>query len=156
MFVIPCAPCLEYPIENLTHGRLYPYQMIVPKFKSILFGFHTSSRFIAKVTFASIPSNIETCRMHIFLYLVGNLQTLKTRISFLGIAFKVSMLSIPLTDSFRNQELEKITKNTVYFLPIKIGKINSSHCLQNKEKRVLNLFCRLILISAPVVAYSVG
>ena len=70
------------PIENLTRGRLYPYQMIVPKFKCILFGFHKNSWFIAKVTFASIPSNIENCRMHIFLHLVDNLQTPKTRISF--------------------------------------------------------------------------
>ena len=42
------------------------------------------SRFIAKVTFASIPSNIEDRRMHIFLHLVDNLQTPKTRNSFFG------------------------------------------------------------------------
>ena len=26
--MIPCAPCLEYPIENLTRGRLYPYDLL--------------------------------------------------------------------------------------------------------------------------------
>ena len=84
VFVIPCVPCLEYPIENLIRGRLYPCHMTVPRFKCILFGFHKISRFIAKVTFASIPGNIEDRRMQIFLDLVDNLQTRKTTISFFG------------------------------------------------------------------------
>ena len=82
-------------------------QMIVPKFECILFGFHRISLFIAKIAFASIPSNIGDCRMHIFVRLVDNLQTPKTIISYF---FGHRLLSIPLSGSFRNQALEKITK----------------------------------------------
>ena len=116
--------------------------MIVPKFKCILFGFHKISWFIAKVTFDSIPGNIEDRRMHIFLHLFDNLQTPKTRISFFGHHPQGFAVSIPLSGSFRNQDLEKITKNTVSFLPIKIGKVSSGHCRPNKEKRILTGYIR--------------
>ena len=141
MFVIPCSPCLEYPIENLTRGRMYPYQMIAPKFKCILFSFHKISWFIAKVMFASIPSNmIEDCRMHIFLHLVDNLQTPKTRISFFGHRLQGFAAFHSFIWQFKKPGFGENNKNTVYVLPIKIGKINSGHCRPNKEKRVLTLF----------------
>ena len=81
--------------------------------------------------------------MHIFLHWLIIYRPRKQDFPFLGIAFKVPQLSIPLSGSFRNQDLEDITKNTVSFLPMKIGIINSGHCRPNKEKRVLTLFCRL-------------
>ena len=69
------------------------------------------------------PSNIEYCRMHIVLHLIDNLQTPKTRLSFLDITFKVSQLFIPLSGRFRKQDLEKKqNETTVSFLPIMIEK----------------------------------
>ena len=119
-----------------------------------LFGFQKISWFITKVTFASIPRNIEDLRMHIFLHLVDNLQTPKTRNSFLGIAVKVSQLSIPLSGSFRSQDLKKITKIQSPFFLWRLEKSTLANAVQIKKNGYLLFFAALL--SAMVVAYRVG
>ena len=108
-------PTFIVPAQEFYPWYVAPYQLIVPKLKSILFNFYNIAWLLVKATLAWIPSDLKNHRITILLRLVTYLQTHKQVFSIFVHKNRDFEASNSLIWRFYEARFWENKKNPIYF-----------------------------------------